>query len=282
MTRLTHQDHARDRTGMTYVYPVLSRRAGGLSIGINLSPNNACNWACLYCQVPNLQRGASPKADTERLALELESLLMAHREGTLAERFELEGDARIIRDLALSGNGEPTSCPNLDEVMSLIEARFLDQLPTQAAKILITNGSLAHQPRVRRALEHWGRLGGEIWFKLDRGLAEGRLALNQARSTQDQIRRSLAACLDSAPTWIQTCLVRLDGEEPSADDWAAYFNLLEEFNKPMGRLKGVLYYGLARPSMQGAAERLGPIAASTIGDLLARTEALGLAVRHHP
>ena len=33
---LTIEDHNRDVTGMTYVYPVISRRAGGVSIGINL------------------------------------------------------------------------------------------------------------------------------------------------------------------------------------------------------------------------------------------------------
>ena len=56
--RLTSKVHDRDVAGLTYVYPVVSRRAGGVSVGINLSPNNACNWRCVYCQVPNLQRGA--------------------------------------------------------------------------------------------------------------------------------------------------------------------------------------------------------------------------------
>ncbi|MBS0311602.1 MAG: radical SAM protein, partial [Proteobacteria bacterium] len=55
--QLTSTNHDRDSAGMTYVYPVVSRRAGGVSVGINLNPNNACNWACVYCQVPNLTRG---------------------------------------------------------------------------------------------------------------------------------------------------------------------------------------------------------------------------------
>ncbi|MCZ7653212.1 MAG: hypothetical protein M5R42_01445 [Rhodocyclaceae bacterium] len=33
--------HSRDSAGLTYVYPVVSRRAGGVSIGINPNPNNA-------------------------------------------------------------------------------------------------------------------------------------------------------------------------------------------------------------------------------------------------
>ncbi|MEZ0245224.1 MAG: radical SAM protein, partial [Methylophilaceae bacterium] len=58
--QLDATDHDRDSAGMTYVYPVVSRRARGVSIGINLNPNNACNWRCIYCQVPNLTRGAAP------------------------------------------------------------------------------------------------------------------------------------------------------------------------------------------------------------------------------
>ncbi|OYZ39127.1 MAG: radical SAM protein, partial [Methylotenera sp. 24-45-7] len=55
---LTTTDHNRDVIGMKYVYPVVSRRAGGVSIGINLNVNNACNWRCIYCNVPDLTRGA--------------------------------------------------------------------------------------------------------------------------------------------------------------------------------------------------------------------------------
>ena len=57
---LTIEDHRRDSAGLRYVYPVISRRAGGVSVGINLNVNNACNWACVYCQVDNLTRGGPP------------------------------------------------------------------------------------------------------------------------------------------------------------------------------------------------------------------------------
>ena len=62
---LTIEDHRRDSAGMRYVYPVVSRRAGGVSVGINLNVNNACNWACVYCQVDNLTRGGPPPIDLD-------------------------------------------------------------------------------------------------------------------------------------------------------------------------------------------------------------------------
>ena len=72
---LTIDDHRRDSAGLRYVYPVISRRAGGVSIGINLNVNNACNWTCVYCQVENLTRGGPPSIDLELLERELESFL---------------------------------------------------------------------------------------------------------------------------------------------------------------------------------------------------------------
>ena len=68
---LTTIDHRRDSAGLLYVYPVISRRAGGVSVGINLNTNNACNWACVYCQVENLTRGGPPPIDLDRLESEL-------------------------------------------------------------------------------------------------------------------------------------------------------------------------------------------------------------------
>src|SRR5258705_7452423 len=73
--RLSTRDHDRDSAGLEYVYPVVSRRAGGVSVGINLNPNNACNWRCIYCQVPELVSGMAPPIDVARLERELDGFL---------------------------------------------------------------------------------------------------------------------------------------------------------------------------------------------------------------
>ena len=72
---LKTEDHSRDSAGMRYVHPVISRRAGGVSVGINLNPNNACNWRCIYCQVPDLTRGGPPPIDLSLLERELNEFL---------------------------------------------------------------------------------------------------------------------------------------------------------------------------------------------------------------
>ncbi|MGL4996684.1 MAG: radical SAM protein, partial [Deefgea sp.] len=104
ITPLRVDDHSRDVAGLTYVYPVVSRRAGGVSLGINLNPNNACNWRCVYCQVPDLQRGPAPDTLVEQLEQELDLMLNDIVHGDFMLRAVPEG-ARRLNDIAFSGNG---------------------------------------------------------------------------------------------------------------------------------------------------------------------------------
>ena len=117
--RLTTRVHDRDSAGLTYVYPVVSRRAGGVSVGVNLNPNNACNWRCVYCQVPGLVYGKGPPIDLGLLSEELSTMLTALTEGDYMER-HVPPDARRLNDVAISGNGEPTSSPDFEAAVRTI------------------------------------------------------------------------------------------------------------------------------------------------------------------
>ena len=116
---LTVTDHNRGFIDMTYVYPVVSRRAGGVSVGINLNPNNACNWHCVYCQVPGLVRGAAPEIDGVKLEAELRGFLDELLHGRFMED-HVPPEMRVIRDIAFSGNGEPTSCKAFADIMERV------------------------------------------------------------------------------------------------------------------------------------------------------------------
>ena len=112
-------DHSRDIVGLTYVYPVVSRRAGGVSVGINLNPNSACNWRCIYCQVPELKRGSAPIIDLIKLEKELHDFLQEIMYGSFMQE-QVKPSARRIIDIALSGNGEPTSAREFKQVIDII------------------------------------------------------------------------------------------------------------------------------------------------------------------
>ena len=109
-----HLAHPRTLGSQRYVYAVLSRRAGGISIGVNLSPHKACNFDCTYCQVDRTTPGAEKTVDLAVLRDEVRATFDAARSGALAaeSRFAAApAELRSVVDVAFSGDGEPTNEP---------------------------------------------------------------------------------------------------------------------------------------------------------------------------
>jgi wyosine [tRNA(Phe)-imidazoG37] synthetase (radical SAM superfamily) len=279
---LTPTNHDRDYAGFTYVYPVVSRRAGGVSVGVNLNPNNACNWACVYCQVPNLVRGTAPEIDLAQLEAELRAMLSDILGGDFMQTRVPEG-ARRLNDIALSGNGEPTSARVFPQVVALIGRVMKDfGLLGQIKLILITNGSLADRRYVRDGLEQMAGLNGEVWFKLDSATAAGMRTINQTRISPEKHYARLAITAGMCPTWLQTCVFAVDGAAPSEEEQQAYVALMRRIKSDGVPVKGVLLYGLARPSMQPQAPRLSALPSAWLDVYADRIRAAGLEVKVSP
>lgn len=280
--QLTLINHDRASAGMTYVYPVVSRRAGGVSVGVNLNPNNACNWACVYCQVPDLTRGTAPDIDIAQLETELRTLLGDIVHGDFMQTRVPEG-ARRLNDIALSGNGEPTSSRAFSQVIERIGRVMGDfDLTGKIKLVLITNGSLADRPRVRDGLRKMAALNGEVWFKFDSATASGMRAINQTRIAPDKQFERLAVAARLCPTWLQTCVFTLDGAPPSDAEQATYLAAVAHILQQQIPVQGVLLYGLARPSMQPQAGRLSPLPAAWLDAFADRIRAAGLPVKVSP
>ncbi len=275
------EDHSRDAAGLTYVYPVVSRRSGGVSVGINLNPNNACNWACAYCQVEGLVRGAAPTIQLDQLSGELEGFLdLASTERWMAEHAP-EG-ARRITDIALSGNGEPTTCAQFEQVLERVLA-VRAQRALEVPTILITIGSRVHVEGVQAGLRAMAKARGQVWFKLDRATAGGRQEVNRIQGGSERAADQLALAASCCPTRVQTCMFTVDGKPPAEEELAAYVRFLSDQVEAGTALDGVTLYGLARPSMQPGAARLGRVDAPWLGALAERVrEATNLPVAVHP
>lgn len=260
---------------------MVSRRSGGVSVGVNLNPNNACNWACAYCQVDGLVRGPAPTVDLHQLEEELDGFLgLAMTEAWMNEHAP-EGSRRIT-DIAISGNGEPTTSPQFAEVVERVKAirerRRLD-VPT----ILITNGSRIHVHAVQLGLRAMASARGQIWFKVDRASAAGREAVNRVQGGSERVADQLALAAECCPTRVQTCMFTTDGSAPDAAELDAYVAFLEGQVERGTTLEGVTLYGLARPSMQPGAERLGKVDPAWLEALADRVRgATGLEVTAHP
>lgn len=276
---LNIHDHSRDSAGMLYVYPVISRRAGGVSVGINLNVNNACNWACIYCQVPGLKRGGPPAIDLQRLERELREFLRQATSGDFLVRNTPEEFRRIV-DIAFSGNGEPTSAREFPDAVG-IAVKAVDEfgLRDHVVLRLITNGSLIHRPEVQRGIACIGAQGGEIWLKIDRGTTAGILRVNGIHTTPAKIRRAVSTCSKLAPTWIQSCFFAIDGSPIEPAEFDAYLELIASVGT---RIKGVHLYGLARASQQPEAKRLSALDAESLSSYARRIAALGVKVVVNP
>jgi hypothetical protein len=273
-SKLSVTDHSRDSAGLRYVYPVVSRRAGGVSIGINLNTNNACNWRCIYCQVPDLVRGTAPPVDLPLLEKELSGFLHELQHGDFMQRVPTE--ARRINDIAISGNGEPTSAQEFAEVIELI-AKLK---PADLKLVLITNGSLLQRDNVQQGLRRMAQLNGEVWFKLDRASEAGMALVNDTKMTMEKVRQNLAAAIACCPnTWLQTCWFALDNKAPLAQDEDDYVDFLKGLLRGGITPQGVLLYGLARPSMQKEGSRLSALSNEQMESFAARIRMLGVDVR---
>jgi wyosine [tRNA(Phe)-imidazoG37] synthetase (radical SAM superfamily) len=273
-------EHSRDVAGLRYVYPVISRRAGGVSVGINLNTNNACNWRCIYCQVPDLKLGTAPPVDLPLLEKELRGFLHELLHGDFMRTRVPEG-ARRINDIALSGNGEPTSAAEFVQVIELIGTLKQElALPEEIKLVLITNGSQLHRDNVQQGLRRMAQLNGEVWFKLDRASEQGMARINDTRTTMDKVRANLSAAIACCPnTWLQTCWFALDGNAPDKQDEDDYLQFLDTLLQQNIKPQGVLLYGIARTSMQPEATRLSALPLEQIEGFARRIRELGVAVR---
>src|SRR5690606_7157934 len=116
-----YQDHSRRFAGNKFVYPVLSRRSGGISLGVNLNPDKVCNFDCIYCQVDRRTDSDTQFVEMDRLLAELDESLAYVTSGEIfqSDKFShTPHSLRRLNDIAFSGDGEPTTHRNFDEVIA--------------------------------------------------------------------------------------------------------------------------------------------------------------------
>jgi len=274
--KLSTTDHSRDIAGLKYIYPVISRRAGGLSIGINFNTNNACNWRCIYCQVPDLVKGSAPEMDYKLLEQELRFFLKQVLEGDFYQQYEVPKQNQVIKDIAISGNGEPTSLKGFSQAISLIAkvATEMKVLP-ESKFVLITNGSLMHLEDVQAGLKILDQYNGEIWFKFDSATASARKKINDSQQTTEKTLANLKVATDLCKTSLQTCMLNFLTAKEAKQEQQAYVDLLKDNQV---KIKEVMLYTLARPSLQPEAASLNKIDAQLMRLFAEKIRILGYQV----
>lgn len=242
--------HSRSYRENLYVYPVLSRRARGVSIGINLNPDKVCTFNCIYCQVDRTVSPAVSTVDEVRLAKELREMLLEARVGALFERPEfraLPGELRKTRDITFSGDGEPTSYENfLGVVRDTLRIKRETGFP-ELKVVLLTNATLLDRAGVKEAMRLLDADHGEFWLKLDAG-TEGRH--REIARTTVPLSRVLDNILEASrvrPVVIQSLFMREHGRCPSPTEITTYCARLREIIEKGGKVKLIQVHTIARP-----------------------------------
>lgn len=252
MRPLSEQRHPREFRSNRYIYPVLSRRSGGISIGVNLNPDKACNFDCIYCQVDRTKIPAEHFVGLPVLLAELEALLHGLApDGELWNETEFSGlppEKRHIADIAFSGDGEPTSFKNFYEVVSAcVELKERIEPPGANSRVVvISNATGFDRPDVKRAFDFLDAHRGEIWAKLDAGTPGYFKLIDATEFPFDKILANIAACACLRPVVIQSCFMRVHGVGPSDAEIAAYCARLNDLLTDGGRVKRIQVYTVAR------------------------------------
>lgn len=272
--------HPRSFRRNRYVYPVVSRRSGGISIGVNLNLDKVCNFNCVYCQVDRTRPGREESVEIDRVVAELENTVQLVTSGRIYEDSKFSQTPlplRRLNDIALSGDGEPTTCSNFEEAVSACaKVRHRHRLH-ELKLVLITNASMFHCDRVRRALEMLDGNNGEIWAKLDAGTDQYYQLVARTAIPFQRILDNILAAAQVRPIVIQSLFVRIHGQPPPPDQQQAFCQRLNEIHAAAGRIKLVQLYTIARPPAESWATPLAKAELDTLAALVRRETGLSVA-----
>jgi wyosine [tRNA(Phe)-imidazoG37] synthetase (radical SAM superfamily) len=226
------------------------RRAGGISVGVNLNPDKVCNFDCIYCQVDRTRQSETTFVEIDALLRELDAMLALVASGEIyaSPQFAAVPAAlRRLNDIAFSGDGEPTTYRNFDEIIAACAEVKRRHGLADAKMVLITNASMFHRPHVARGLEILDANQGEIWAKLETGTEEYYKLVERTTIPFRQVLKNITAAARVRPLVIQSLFMRIHGEPPSQAECEAFCEQLNEIVRAGGQLKLVQIYTVARP-----------------------------------
>ncbi len=242
-------DHSRKFDQLRFAYPVVSRRSKGLSVGINVNPDKVCNFHCPYCQVDRTVPPKDLHVDFEVLVAELDELLALAASGTIWKHWRFASapqSFRRINDIAIAGDGEPTTYTRLGDVIEAAHELKLKHGLPDIKTILITNGTLLADPAVLEALEKLRAGPYEIWAKLDAGTQAYFERVNGTGIPLRQVIRNIVTCARMFEVTIQSLFPTLGGLGPPEAEIDAWCGRLNEILAQGGNLRLVQVYTTAR------------------------------------
>jgi wyosine [tRNA(Phe)-imidazoG37] synthetase (radical SAM superfamily) len=247
-----------DFLGNRFVYAVISQRAGGLLIGVDMNPDQKCNFECVYCYVDRSPARERRTFSLRAMSAELKELLQRHRQNRFKELSTFSNvpeDLLKLKGVALSGEGEPTLSPRFTEVVEeIIRIRSSGQW-SEFKIVLITNGTGLNLPAVQKGLRLLG-VTDEIWVKLDAGTYEKMRDINKSPVPLSAIIDNIVALGQWRPVIIQSLFCSLNEREPEDEDIDHYIQRLLEIRDQGADIREVQIYSVVRPPSHAGCGRL--------------------------
>jgi wyosine [tRNA(Phe)-imidazoG37] synthetase (radical SAM superfamily) len=218
-------------------------------LGVNVNPDQKCNFDCSYCEVNRRQPVRDAKLDVDVMASELRKSIAYIRSGRLTERpwyHSLPAELLQLRQVALSGDGEPTLATNFMElVQAVVRVRALGGF---FKIVLYTNGTGLDQPAVLRGLDFLTR-SDEVWIKLDGGTQAFIDKVNRPDVPLEKILSNILLVGRIRPVVIQSLFPEIHGEEPPFEEIREYAHRLKELKAGGAQISHVQIYSAARPGV---------------------------------
>lgn len=268
--------HSRSWRDNRYVYPVLSRRSRGLSVGVNLNPDKVCNFDCVYCCVDRDVPPTVREVDLAVVRSELRHLLGLAASGEIFRSPPFDGAPpalRRVNDVAFSGDGEPTSFKGFGQACE-VAAEEIERAGLGETKIVvITNATLLRRPHVAEALRFLDGHRGEVWAKLDAGTEEYYREVERTSIPLARVMENILACGREREILVQSLFMKIHGVGPAPMEIEAYLQRLAELKAGGCRIRGVQVYTVARRT---AEDFVTPLPDAQVDAIAERVRALGL------
>jgi wyosine [tRNA(Phe)-imidazoG37] synthetase (radical SAM superfamily) len=245
-----HRSHPRKYELNRFVYPVLSRRSRGISIGVNLNPDKVCNFDCIYCQVDRRSEAETKFVELEQVLVELDEVIEVVVSRRLYEDpafASVPPELRRLNDIAFSGDGEPTTYKNFDEIVQAVADLKRRHGLDDVKLVLITNATMFHRPVVERGLKILDDNNGEVWAKLEAGTEEYYKLVERTTIPFQRVLDNITAASRVRPLVLQSLFMRIQDVPPSAEEIAAFVKRIRDIQSAGGKIRLVQVYTVARP-----------------------------------
>jgi wyosine [tRNA(Phe)-imidazoG37] synthetase (radical SAM superfamily) len=240
----------RDDLDQRFVYTVISPRARGLSIGINMNPDKICDFDCVYCEVDRSREPLDHALDVPAMSVELENVLSIIHSGAIKQRpcyKNLPPELLELRHVALSGDGEPTLCPNfVDAIQAIVHTRALHRFPF-FKMVLITNASGLDRPDVAEGLQYFTDRD-EIWAKLEAGTQNYMDRVNRSKVPLQKVLDNILLCSQRRPVIIQSLFPSIEEKQLPAAEIEEFAHRLKELKEAGAQIPLVQIYSATRPT----------------------------------